>query len=344
MLVKNEYVTINTGKKSVSKHNYFLNDYLIYYCKGQLYDYTMLNLEKFFDMVFIKLDEPLEDPTRSGSVSYADFDLLLKKPATIQTGTNNQVSIIYNFNDDVFYYDRSGFGFEPESDKSLIAGRKITALSFDLKTFLDVSAHNIYIEEDTTLSISRKDTFTSDAICVGYDFPYHLAPKLDDYTYTDGGADIKTKIVAYIYSVGLGSIKGQMEEEYIIGDSAKITNIVEDEEHDIYSFDFAINKGGRTEIYPNGSLYPATTIHPLLITYKTSLYPNTELYCGSGLYPTKADYKYIMIKYRLGYIKYYGGSFDEIVDIDKEYVMNYYSSRDGLLTVTTKIERNESDE
>ena len=339
MQIKNEYIKISNGKKTITKHNYFMNDYLKYFCKGQLYDYASLNLLKCFSNVYIKLDEPLTDPTRSGTLYASDFDLLLKKPTTIQTGTNNQVSIIYNFNDDIFYYDSLGYGFQAETDKDLIVGRKITALSFDLRTFLDVSTHNIYIENDATLNISRKDTFTSDAICKGYNFPYHLAPKLDDYTYNSGGMDVKTKIVAYIYSIGLGSIKGQMDEEYVVGDGATITNIVEDEVNDIYSFDFAINKGGDVENHPNNALQPTTTIQPLLITYKTSLYPSTELHCGGGLYPLKADYKYIMIKYKLGYLKN-----NDIISVGKEYIMNYYSSKKGLLTVTTKIERNGTNE
>lgn len=327
MKIKNEYIKIKTGKKEFTKHNFFMDEYLKMYSQSQLLENYRLNYSKFFNRVYIKLDSPLQDINPSSILKSEDFELYIDNPSYVQTGTDNQVSILYTFDNDTSFY----YNGELHTNKSVLVGHKITAISFNLLTFIDTNDYNLYFE-DETFEITRKDTFTSDAICTGYEFPYHLAPKLKTTVYEAGGANYETFVFPRLYSVGVGIIKGKMAQEFVVDEDINV-NIINDT-----TFNFVLNKGSNATMFPSAGEFPSLTNHPLTLVIKTSNYPSANIYCGNDIYPLRGDYKYIMMKYRLFYVD----RGDRLIETGEEYIMNYYNEKDGIIQVNTKIERNEN--
>lgn len=333
MKIQNKYVDIKLGKKSVRKHNFFLDSYLEKFSKCQ-YDYYHFYNKNLNSKVYIKLDTPLNNVDYTTELAESDFEMYIPKGRLQTIRNSNNLSAIYTFSNDVSYYLYEEGVWTEYQDRTLLDGRRITAISFDLQTFLDTRDYNLVFNGDEVLNISREDLIVTDAIYRGNDeFPYHLdveTKMIDDPIYQNSSYNVKTRL----YSVGLGYNIGEMQEEYIIG--ADVTDVEVNVEDD-FTYNFVITKAVDSGIYP-GNLYPSSSLQPKSFRIKTSLYPSTNLYSGSNLYPKAGDYKYIIMKYK----NYYINRGMETVELDETYTVSFYTDKSGVLTVRDKIERSDA--
>lgn len=328
MEIVNKYISIKLGDKSVTKHNFILDSYLKYFSKGQLEEYSYMNNRKnLSNYLYIKLDEPLENITTESTLSANQFEMYIYKGGNSSIKNKSNITVLYTFSNEISYYLNN----EEQTDRSLLDGRKITGLSYNLETYLDVSDYDLYFIGDEILTILREDVISTDAYIDGYDYPYHLSPVLDEISYESAGETYYADVYSKIYSVGLGYNIGKMEEEYIIDEDIRII------EEDDTTFSFNLKKANDVGVYPNNNGYPSTSTFPLTFRIKTSKYPSTNLYTSNNLYPSVGDYKYIIIKYRLYYID--RGS--NIVNLNDFYTMSFYTNKEGILTIKDKIERND---
>lgn len=327
MKINNKYVNIKIGNQQVKKHNFFLNSYLSYFSKGQRdTSYINYNYNRLKDLsanLYIKLDTPLTGITTSSTLNESDFDMRLYRGNKNLIGNKNNITVIYTFSNSISF-DLYESDWVEYTDRSILNDRKITAISFNLETFLDVSDYNLYFHDSEIITISREDFIITDAICDGYDYPYHLSPILKDETYGT--------ICAYVYSVGLGYNIGRMEEEYVIGDDVELIN------EDDYTFSFVIKKASDNGIYPGGNIYPSSNLYSRTFKIKSSIYPRPTLYLSGNLYPRAGDYKYIIMKYKFYYINRGG----DVIETGNEYTMSFYTPKEGILTIKDKIERNDN--
>lgn len=330
MKINNKYVNIKIGKQQIKKHNFFLDSYLSYFSKGQRNtEYTNYDYNRLKDLssnLYIKLDTPLTGITTSSTLNESDFDMRIYRGNKNLIGNKNNISVIYTFSNGISF-DLYESGWVEYTDRTILDGRKITAISFGLETFLDVSDYNLYFHDGEIITISREDFIITDAICDGYDYPYHLSPILNKQQYES----YSYSICAYVYSVGLGYNIGKMEEEYVIGDDVELID------DDDYTFSFVIKKASDNGIYPGNNMYPSSDLYSRTFKIKSSIYPKPTLYLGSNLYPRAGDYKYIIMKYKLYYISRGG----EVIETGDEYTMSFYTPKEGILTIKDKIERND---
>lgn len=333
MKVKNKLIDIQIGKKSVRKHNFFLDSYLTEFSKCQyVFDYN--DKKDLSYGLYIKLDTPLENVEYDSVLEDTDFDMYIRR-GNLQTIKNsNNLSAIYSFSNAVSFYLLEEGSWVEYTDRSILDDRKITAISFSLQTFLDTAEYELYFADSEILNIVREDLIVTDAIYQGEDdFATHLNIN-NMIEYESGGAVYETPLRTRLYSVGLGYNIGQMQEEYIIGEDVENVEVnVEDD----FTYSFLITKAVDSGIYPSTNMQPMTTLHPRTFKIKTSIYPNPRLYAGNNLYPRAGDYKYIIMKYK----DYYINRGSEIVDT-KTYTMSFYTNKEGLLTVKDKIERSDA--
>lgn len=335
MKIQNKYVDIKIGNKSFRKHNFFLDSYLEIFSKSQY----QINFSQrgLMSGVYLKLDTPLNNVKYDTQLSDAYFDVYIYSNKLQTIKNSNNLSAIYTYSNDVSYYLNENNTWVEYQDRSLLNGRKITAISFCLQTFLDTRNYNLMIENSEIINISREDLIVTDAIYRGNDeFPYHLDVENKYTIYESGGAPYSAEIKTRLYSVGLGYNIGQMDEEYIIGDDVENVEVtVEDD----FTYSFLITKAVDSGVYPSNNAYPSTSLQPKTFKIKTSLYANSNLYSGNNLYPRAGDYKYIIMKYK----NYYINRGSQIIDLDETYTMSFYTSKEGLLTVKDRIERGEQE-
>lgn len=327
MFIKNEYIRIKIGDKTTTKHNMFLNKYLKKFSKSQIStDYCSYDETKEFRAVYIKLDTPLEGITIESELDSSNFELIIQNPIVIQSGSQQQVSVNYSFMNDTSFI----LNGELLTDRSVLDGRQIMGISFGLETYLDTREYGLIFNNSEVLDITRRDIFRSDAICRGYEYPYHLAPVKREISYLSANEPCYAYVCSCIKSVGFGYKVGEMIEEYRVGKEVEII------EEDDFTFSFMLIGETNDEVYPSeNSLYPSEKIPPLLKIIKSTLYPQETIWCDDNTYPCLMGYNYIIIKYKL----YYETRGSSITDIGEEYTMSFWTDKKGLLNVKTKIER-----
>lgn len=276
MKVKNEYVQIKVGEKTYTKKNMILNEFIKRIFKSQI-NASYKNFPVITEC-YIKLDTPLENIDYDSELSYDDFNIKIisryyQSPLQevfdkFSTKTKNCITLMYKFTNDYSFIYRDEYGNDEQGTMNQFnrfIGRKVTAIGFGcFNTCLavaDVSNMNIILNKNEEFIISRVDTYQSDAICDGYDYPLHL---INFKTYREEGTN--DTIVAQLYSIGLGNKIGLMESEVPIN----FENLnVEDDNVSIPYYD----------------------------NIKVGNYPSNEL--NLGFYPTGDNSKYLMLRYRL---------------------------------------------
>lgn len=301
MKIKNDLITIKVGKKQYDFKNLILDEYLKVFAQAQLNeeDIKVIKNNKYLRYVLIKFDTPLNNITEKSILKNEDFDIAIVSGETSSQEINDcNISIKYT------YKTTENFAIRDYSTKETIYndiskfyGKKITALGFnrDFSTLpnvnanvcavLDTSNYNIYLQENQDFTVTRKDIITTDALFYSNDKakvsgPIHLAPypnkaviKPNEIYNTDKtawttGADESYGI---IYSIGLSSYIDRIDKEFIIGQDVQIVQ--------------------------NETSLKISNIENLLAKYST--YVNSNLYLNSNLYPSKADYKYLIVKYKV---------------------------------------------
>lgn len=331
MIIKNDYIKI-VGKKETTLKNYIYDKYLELVAKAQ-YKKEVTN----FDMLycFLKFDTPFDNVMDK---TIDDFDIYIIKYNGSINGSDNKLEANYN------YFLRNGFVRDCESrasisDLSEYYDKKITAIGFGgfvdgsitMLSCVNTSNFSIRLEEDTIFQ--RKDIFISDAFATA-GYPANLSPFSTKNITIDTGGHGKLTFPCYpvLYSIGLGTLKGQMEEEYIINQDVYVVK-----ESDT-SFGLNLRKGLEPTKYPRQSLYARSGLHPLPLKVDKELHPHRKLYTGSGIVPLLSDYKYIIYKYRYYYFNDYAYDYRWT---DDYFTINLPNETKGLFEIVTKIERSD---
>lgn len=336
MKVKNEYVKIKTNKEYTLK-NYIYDSYLKLFsdCQKELYDYgyaiTETNDTKL-SACCIKFDTELEDYTNANA---SDFDLFIPIKQYSLTGNESGTSTIYEYSSLMIDYHNP-------IDLTPYDGKKITAIGFcgitrwidltpvyELYACLDTSYYSIYVDKEQGIEVSRKDTIQSNAVCDGYQYPLHLAPILERFSEGDDEHHgYIARIRPILYSVGFGTMRGKMAEEWIIGQDAEIQTI------NNFKYGVAMKNPVNVPLYPLNTIHPSNGLYPIQPEFKETIHPQEERYPSNNMYPIKAGYNYIIFKYRLYY-----NTLGEIIYLDEYYTMSYPYNPKGIFIATNKIER-----
>lgn len=312
MKVKNEYIQIKIGNKIWTKKNMILNEYLYRMFDSQI---NTIHDQCYISNCFLKLDTPIENVDYDSEILPSEFDITIRnvlnekyfKKRTIKT--NNSIKINYIFdNNSIFII---GNEWHDASILKNYTNRRIMGIGFGIDNtsnifaYLDTSNMNIIINYNESISISRIDLLQSDGICEGIDYPLHL---VNDFAFKNTKDVIVDELYtqeytkAQLYSVGFGSYKGVMEEEYLIG------NVETDRTND--SITFNIQRDKLIGKYPSDNLW-------------------------LGFTPTKDNSKYLIFKYRL----YRIDGFNNVNYLDEYYTMSMLNETFGDLDVKLKIER-----
>lgn len=317
MRIGNDYVQVKIGNKTYTKKNMILNTMLNNIFANQLNPSIFRDVN--IDLCAVKLDTPLENLSYDSQLSKSDFDIFFQKPQTLldykekefeedSVLSNDNIKINYNFTIDG-YFEYNDNVYEPQ-EFNMFVGRKITAIGFgDGYTFLavaDVSKMNIIINNNEKLQINRTDTYQSDGICIGFEYPLHL---INGNAYCDLQTGyLGSYKVAKLYSIGLGNKEGLMEDEHIIDLNEQVVG----DNYITMEFSDIIKIGH----YPSETLFP-------------------------GFYPTKDNSRYIILKYRLCRLDIV----NNLTELDEYYTMSYrydlsqYKDQEKDITFTLKIER-----
>lgn len=344
MKISNEYVEVKCGKEKVTFRNLILDEYLSILIKTQYDNNEAISYgfgSKYFKRCYLKFDTPLENISPNMSLSDEDFDIYFDGVTITSSNNINNASVLYKFTSEYGYYDikQDKYIYDYFSE---IGGKKITAIGFSTRddiiqttnkilAILDTSNYNLTVPIDSPLIISRKDNSVTDAIFNSKDveFPLHLSPLGLRQIRLFGSQALYSSEYGIIYSVGLGSSAGVMQEEYIVGEDIDIKQI------DNFSFKFVLQKATENTYYPNNGIYLSSSKYPTRYNVIKEIYPQNEIMPTSGKYPMQSTYKYIIIKYKC----YYVDTNKQMVYSDKEYTMSIYSEKKGLFDVITKIER-----
>ena len=303
MKIRNDLVAIKIGDKQYDFNNLILDAYLEKFVKAQLSkEINSVALDKDLKYCLLKFDKPFDNLQENTELHNQDFDIcLVAGSKRSQTNTDNTIITQYNYeteNWNVWDYDKNTAIDTYLSD---YVGKKITAIGFNTywindKNFqvkypvcavLDTSNYNIYLQENQNFTVIRKDIITTDALFYSNNVnkvpaPLHLMPinnkaviepttlekQEGNIFYSRTGEDASHGI---LYSVGLSSFIDKIDKEFIIGQDV--------------------------EVVQNGTKLAINNIENLLSKYKTYLASN--LYPNSNLYPSKAEYEYLIVKYKV---------------------------------------------
>lgn len=336
MKISNEYVRVQNGEQTITLKNLILDKYLELFIRTQQtedYDERYSDdYNKIFTHCYIKFDEKIERINPSLEISKEQFDISISRINYDKTYNQNGIDIVYNFG------TRNKSGIYVINQQKYIEnldeynGRKITAIGFgnrNIYAILDTSNYSLIIQSGNTLNIFRKDKFVSDSICDSV--PYHLSPDGQGWIAYDDG-QYQTNYYAKLYSIGLGTQIGRMNNEKIIGKDIDMIKI------DSKSFGFNLRKGSNKVEYPNSNMFCSSNKYPLPLYVFKELFPTSSLYLGSGKYPLLGDYKYVIYKYRMYYINRGG----QMVELDQYYTMSCPINAEGYFQIITKIERNDN--
>lgn len=338
MKIKNEYIKIKLENREICLKNMIFDKYLKYFFQRQYNEEKLYTYDSIINMghCFIKFDNLEKEITPSNLdengnpiITINDFDIDIMATNISNMWSENSTSTIYDYNIKKGFWDikkeETIYNIDEYKDK------KIYSLAFGMDEVfacLDMSNYSIYLN-DNGFNISRKDTFSSDAKCLGYAYPVHLATKGDAYYYVDGKGKNWSPKYAQLYSVGLGKIAGKLDEEYIVGEDIFIN------ERSNISFSFNLETGLDDSIHTSNNLYCDDELFPQQFNIKTEIYSRNDLYCGDELQPSDSNYKYIIYKYRLCYLT--RGS--TIEKLNEFYTMSFENNAKGLFEVVTKLER-----
>lgn len=332
MKFDNKYIKIKNGKKEITLHNYTYDRYLALFSKGQYTDnddeIDYINTEKELFYCFIKFDDEIDDIT---SASISDFDISITRNSSNVIGNVNSVTARYDYMEiGGNVYDISNY---EQTSLEEYVGRKITALGFgtsQIMSCVDTSNYNIRIFHNEVFAIFREDVLITDGEVSGIDLPLHLAP-ISNRKHRVGISEHFVPVYARLYSIGLGTLKGQMAQEYIIGTDINI--IVEDNT----TFSFNLLKGTFPDLHPSTQLYAGIGIFPTPLYIKEEKHPQLNLYAGTNQHPLRSDFNYIIYKYKL---YYYDPDFGGVIDLEEYYTLSYENhDAKGLFNIKTKIER-----
>ena len=251
MKIKNDLISIKTGKKIYDFNNLILNDYLYRFVVRQTSTQYLNKARMQLKMKYclIKFDTPLENITEHSELHNTDFDIcLMTTPSHTQSLDEKQVTITYQYNNIDYIYDYAR-GTAINIDLSQYYGRKITAIGFNswwtwntnypVCAVLDTSNYNIYVQESQELAITRRDIISTDADFVSNSSlitgPAHLAPygtpqiinqpKIYDNDHS-GWSEFYDNGYGILYSIGLSQNKPtgntRLENELIIGQDVSI--------------------------------------------------------------------------------------------------------------------------
>lgn len=301
MIIKNDYIKIQHGKKKIELRNYILTNYLRQFAVYQT-DIDYASFTKAINQIFFKFDDTIGTINKDTVLLPSDFDLELDlQPYIVSNIEKNYVVINYDFN--VEYST-----IEP------YIGRKITAIGFKANNYqsikekddrlcavVDTYNYDIFIQKDCNFNICRQDTIATQGkfwspskLIKG---PIHLSPNGLDAVIPSLTND---RANAVIYSVGFGTYINRMEYEFIVGEDIGI--IVDNylagvAENEVFINSFSFTKADDVQLYPNNNIYP------LLVT------PTSNF----GIYPLETNEKLLIIKYKI-WQKVYDGNTEEIVD------------------------------
>jgi hypothetical protein len=330
MKVQNKYVKIKTKDKEIVLHNYIFDNYLALFSKGQYTADEEISSKKFLGSCYLKFENTtfksnVLDATLPVSFlpQVKDFDLKIEFNQYSITGSDNRVEITYTY--------------ETKEDLSQYYGKKIKGIGFaptykdELMAYIDTSAYSIYIPKDKKFNITRKDIFSSEAYCDGYEYPVHLAPH---YKYENKKTEKYEEPLAILYSVGLGRQRGIMQEEYLRYNDFNVIA----ESDTVWGVNFKIDKSQNK--YPRAISYPSSNKYPVKFYADREIRPNKQLFPNNSKYPLASNYNYVIYRYRLYYIDYSMGGGGVIIYTDKYYTMSYPIGRTtGLFEIKNKIER-----
>lgn len=341
MKIKNEQVILRIGNKKYEFQNLILDEYLKRFARRQQ-DKDKLNLLKNkteLNCCLLKFDTPIESLSETSQLVNEDFDICIDISTFTQQISQKQVSIVYNYDSNFIMYDYNKSG---KLDIKDYYGRQITAIGFNstylrnsiaeevyVCAVLDTSNYNIYLQEKQEISITRKDIIETDAIFSSNDKskipgPVHLAPfGVPQLIYqpniynNEGNSWHSYKDAGYgiLYSVGLSSYSDYIDKEFIIGEDV-----------------FVENNG--TEITIKGIENYLNLDNPV--------FSDESLYPSDSIYPIKANYKYIILKYKV-WQNVHSGDFDNVITTTTDTGCFYYMAipinKFGKSDLTIKYER-----
>lgn len=315
MKIENKFIKINNGKKRYTLKNHILDWYINYYALRQ-YNVDGMYADLKLNTLLIKFDAPINNPSMG-----EEYDVQLDGTIS-QEYSDNYVK--------TDYYYRTSDLHNIGVDLSEWYGHKIYTLGFaknisgtglSIGAYLDVSDYDLYLTEDGFLDVIREDLMSSDAICSG--IPYHLAPLLDNK-------------VGLVYSVGLGTLRDKMDEEYVVGEDVEITPLNEDGQ---YGFQFVF--GGTSDFtqYPQDDLFPLINNFPTsFVVRDVEINPLETLFPLTDIYPMITNYKYVIYKYRV--YEYVNSTYD-LTPTDEYYLVSYPYTRRGIIKINTIYERSD---
>lgn len=302
MKIKNDLVSIKIGKKHYDFNNLILDEYLKVFAKSQLNKSevnTILN-DKELEYLLIKFDEPIQNINGEMVLKNEDFDIVLIFSSSMSEIVSNSKIIAqytYEIGNSTIIRDYSEGDSGRHHPIEEYAGRKITALGFNtywttsnfidnpVKAILDTTNYNIYLQEKQDFTVTRKDIISTDALFYSNTNkvlgPLHAMPMPNKAVIepnilykSDGMASVAGQDASYgiICSIGLSSYIDRIDKEFIIGKDVEITQ--------------------------NGTELNIEGIENYWVNEKL-LYPTSNLYPGPSLYPIKANYKYVIIKYKI---------------------------------------------
>lgn len=327
MIIKNEFVKIKTDKEIVL-HNYLYDEYLEAFCKSQYVtsarELEELNMKKSFELVYIKFEDKLVDFQKAKPT---DFDIKLDVKIVQKETNTKSINAYYTYS-------------MKASDIEKYMNKKITAIGFGtygkILACIDTSNYSVFVTKDERMEIVRKDTFSSDAECIGYDYPIHLSPQS---LFTKTRSLEPKEFLSILYSVGFGTSKGDMQEEYILEEDIHNQRLNIEYLNDT-TFEINLKRDTYKNVFPNTNFYGATGKMPVAFYDERDLFPESKLYGGTNKYPVKSNYQYIILKYQLYYIDYSMSAEPDMTRINKFYTMNIpLNNIKGLFKLRTKVER-----
>lgn len=198
MKIKNDLVSIKTGKKQYDFKNLILDEYLKRFIKAQLNEDNLISMlnNKELSYCLLKFDTPLENLKEDSFLKNEDFDICFSFTSkSNQVVSDKQISIQYNYE----IFEKILLDYNKPNEQSYkisdYYNKKITAIGFNsffgayatsvhkvpVCAVLDTSNYNLYLQENQDFAVTRKDIITTDALFYSNNTskvsgPIHLAP------------------------------------------------------------------------------------------------------------------------------------------------------------------------
>ena len=289
MKVKNEFIKIKMGKKSITLQNLILDNYLKAVKNIQFTTNTTPTDIKFELVSFMLNNEIYISPEQEYRQSDFYFSQGGGKKEVSYVGGTAVVDYYYNINrNEIIDY----------------LGAKITAIAFAYSNngykygaIVDTSNYDLYIVEDSELQITIRDICQTDGFYYSNENVnaiLHMFPDRHEY-FTPNTQSYEVIRWGVLKSVGLGVSINNIDEEYDISDY--------EEELTDTEFGYEINRILNIEhanegLFPDLDLYPALDLYPERVI-REPLYPSNDIYPSIELYPREVPYQYAQLKYQV---------------------------------------------